>query len=121
MEEKIMSVNTNGDIICFEDEALLHKYVAEETHNILNSTDVNKRRMRWLHLALLCERQGLERDAVDCFRDALGGVVQFKKGTEEYDICHQAYDGLSRLYNSEDEYVWETASQAMYDVKDLFT
>ena len=120
MEEKIISVGADGDI-CFEDEVLLREYVAEETHRIVKCTAVIERRMRWLRLALLCERQGLEREAVDCFRDALWGVVQLKKGTEEYDICHQAYNGLSRLHNSKDEYVWETASQAIYDVKDLFT
>ena len=120
MEEKIISVNADGDI-CFEDEELLREHVAEEIHKIVKCKVVSERRMQWLRLALLCERRGLEREAVDYFRNAFGGVVQLKKGTEEYDICRRAYDGLSRLYNSEDECVWEAASQAIYDAEDLFT
>lgn len=119
MAKKIISVNADGDI-CFGDEVLLREYVAGEMHKIAKCTVVGERRARCLHLALLCERQGLEREAVDCFRDALCGVMQLKKGTQEYDICRQAYDGLSRLYNSVDEYVWETASQAINEAKDLF-
>lgn len=117
--EKIISVNANGDI-CFEDEALLREYVAEESSRIAKCTVGSERRMRWLRLALQCERQGLEREAADCYREVLWGVAQLKKRTEEYDVCRQAYDGLSRLYHSADEYVWETASQALNEANDLF-
>lgn len=120
MEEKIISVNTEGDIR-FEDNELLREYVAEEKRKIEKCAVAGERRMRWLRLALLCERQGLEREAVDCFSDVLWGVVQLKKRTEDYDICQQAYNGLCRLHSSKDEYVWETASQAISEAKDLFT
>lgn len=118
-EKRIISVNTDGDMV-FDDEVLLRDYVAEETDKIKRCADVSERRKQWLRLAMMCERHGAEREAVDCFRDVLDGVVKLRKGTEEYCICRQAYDGLSRLYNSKDDYVWETASQAIYEVKDLF-
>lgn len=78
MKEKIISVNADGDIF-FEDEVLLREYVAEVMHKIVKCAVVSECRMRWLRLALLCERQGLEREAVDCFRDALWVLCNSKK------------------------------------------
>lgn len=119
MTNRIISVEPQGEAT-YTDKALLQELIEAEKQLIGRLNDPTERRRSLLHLALQCEEYGLECDAVDLFSNVLWGVTCLDKHSEDYAFCRQAYDGLSRLWNSADEYVWETASQVLSEARELF-
>ena len=73
-----------------------------------------------LRLADFCADTGMEQEAVDLYRQVLYHTACNKEtATAPTDLSLEAYDGLSRLANSGDDYVWESVTALLEDYRYL--
>ena len=112
MEERILSVNSDGDLH-FDNERLLSDYIDDEIRKMEKCSDGVVRRTCMLSLGELCERHGLDCDAVGCYRNIL--LSGIRKNAEP-EVYRRAYEGLSRLSLSSNESAWELALQTLAEL-----
>jgi len=126
MEEydKIISTSSTGEIKAI-DSATFDEIYSDKSDEIASCTEFAERLRLTADLAYFCMECHEESRAVGLCRDMLrfGGCSAYEHDPSSAAAGHalRAYKLLQKLTHSDDEYVWETASQALSDYRDYFT
>ena len=122
--EKVISTDSSGEIKGISPSEFESIY-SDKSYDIDECADRSERLLMMVELADFCVECGEERKAVDLYRDMLrfGGCSAYERDKSSIlgrQALH-AYEALRRLASSDDEFVWEQASQALSDIRPTFT
>lgn len=79
-----------------------------------------KRLWALLRIARICADARQDAYALEYYRNVFFATIKDGKIMKEYRmIANEAYQGMAGLALSQDEYVWESVSQTLYDCRQL--
>ena len=120
--EKVAEV-ADGRIVSIDSDEMACLCEEDEAEISYECRTPRERAAKRLALAAFCAECGNDSKALSLYHDVLVENLAehiAHPGSEESRFARAAYDGMSSLMFSNDEYVWESGGQTLADVREYF-